>query len=390
MILVREMKTGIPVLDDILQKIPPGKTLTYHIDPEVEGDAFAMQTLYTNLKSGYKCSLVISRMSPGNIKSNFRELGWDLEGFPNFSIIDAYSGYIGSLSEEKYVVDDPSDLKQLSETVLQAIEENDLIVFSSLSTIIDLCGEDTLSHIEEWSNYARENNSILVYSFIAWPYSERVMENVNELSDAVISVGGIHHRVVLGQYYGIFKSDWVQSRNQAILFKLLKPGGIRAYIPKILVTGPHKAGKTTFVNSVSTQSVSVDRLGTTIALDHGHIDYRGFSIDVFGTPGQERFDPLLKYLGEKAMGVILIVDSADQDCLFRAKELLSTTTKFGLPFVIAANKQDVEGSLSCEEIRKKMSLSTSTSIVPTAANSRKGVFDVLDVLLDLLVGEEDG
>lgn len=90
------------------------------------------------------------------------------------------------------------------------------------------------------------------------------------------------------------------------------------------------------------------------------------------------------------MGVILIVDSADQDCLFRAKELLSTTTKFGLPFVIAANKQDVEGSLSCEEIRKKMSLSTSTSIVPTAANSRKGVFDVLDVLLDLLVGEEDG
>ncbi|MFP3909234.1 MAG: ADP-ribosylation factor-like protein [Archaeoglobaceae archaeon] len=384
------MKIGIPVLDDTLQEIPSRKTLTYYIDPEVEGDAFAMQTLYTNLKLGYRCALVISRMDPHSIKNNFRELGWELETFPNLSIVDAYSGYVGFPSEEKYFVKDPSDIEQLSETVLKAMEENDLIVFSSLSTIIDLCGEKSLSHIEKWSKHAEENNSSILYSFISWPYPENVLETVKEISNTVIRVGGIHHRVVLGQYYGIFKSDWTQTNNQAILFKLLKPGGIRAYIPKILVTGPFNAGKSSFVKSVSNKSVSVDRLGTTVALDHGHVDYRGFSIDIFGTPGQERFDPLLKVLGEKAMGVILVVDSTDQNCLLRAKEMLSLTAKFGLPYVIAANKQDVDGAMSPDKIREKMNLSVNTPVIPTVATSREGIYEVLDVLLDLLVGEEDG
>ncbi|MFP3946886.1 MAG: ADP-ribosylation factor-like protein, partial [Archaeoglobaceae archaeon] len=345
---------------------------------------------YTNLKLGYRCALVISRMDPHSIKNNFRELGWELETFPNLSIVDAYSGYVGFPSEEKYFVKDPSDIEQLSETVLKAMEENDLIVFSSLSTIIDLCGEKSLSHIEKWSKHAEENNSSILYSFISWPYPENVLETVKEISNTVIRVGGIHHRVVLGQYYGIFKSDWTQTNNQAILFKLLKPGGIRAYIPKILVTGPFNAGKSSFVKSVSNKSVSVDRLGTTVALDHGHVDYRGFSIDIFGTPGQERFDPLLKVLGEKAMGVILVVDSTDQNCLLRAKEMLSLTAKFGLPYVIAANKQDVDGAMSPDKIREKMNLSVNTPVIPTVATSREGIYEVLDVLLDLLVGEEDG
>ena len=73
----------------------------------------------------------------------------------------------------------------------------------------------------------------------------------------------------------------------------IKPGGFRGYIPKILVTGPFHAGKTTMVHSLSMRAVSVQRMGTTVALDFGHVDYKGFSLDLFGTIGQPRFDPIL-------------------------------------------------------------------------------------------------
>jgi len=379
------MKIGIPVLDELLGEIPRGKTLTYYIDPEVEGDVFALQTLYENLENGNRCALVVSSMSPQIIKNRFKEFGWNVE-VSNFSIVDAYSAYVGSVSDEKYFVKDPTNVNELDNVITKAIDENDLIVFNSLSTMLDICGEDIIEHVENWNRYAMLNDSVIVYDFVSWPYSKEVIEKIKELSNAVVSVGGIHHRVILGHYYGILKSDWKEIKNKAVLFKLLKPGGIRAYIPKILVTGPYNAGKSTFVHSISTRAVSVDRLGTTVALDHGHVEYRGFSIDIFGTPGQERFNPVLKILGGEALGVILVVDSSNPDCLPRAKEMLAETTKFGLPYVIAANKQDKDGSLSPEEIKKRMNLPEDTIVIPTVATNKEGVYDVLDALLNLLVG----
>ena len=75
------------------------------------------------------------------------------------------------------------------------------------------------------------------------------------------------------------------------------PGGVKIYIPKILVTGPYHAGKTSFIQSASFRSVSVNRENlegnneTTVALDFGHVKLGGFVVELFGTPGQERFDP---------------------------------------------------------------------------------------------------
>ena len=379
------MKVGIPVLDELLGEIPRGKALTYYIDPEVEGDVFALQTLYENLENGNRCALVISSMSPQIIKNRFREFGWNIE-VNNFSIVDAYSAYVGSFSDEKYFVKDPTDVNELDKVITKAIDENDLVAFNSLSTMLDICGEELIEFVESWNRYALLNDSVIVYGFVSWPYSKEVIEKIKELSNAVVSVGGIHHRVILGHYYGILKSDWKEIKNKAVLFKLLRPGGIRAYIPKILVTGPYNAGKSTFVHSISTKAVSVDRLGTTVALDHGHVEYRGFSIDIFGTPGQERFNPVLKILGGEALGVILVVDSSDPDCFPRAKEMLAETTKFGLPYVIAANKQDKENSMNPEEIKKRMNLPEDTIVISCVATNKEGVYDVLDALLNLLVG----
>ncbi|MFQ6119998.1 MAG: ATPase domain-containing protein, partial [Methanosarcinales archaeon] len=296
------IETGIPKLDEYLKGgIPKGKSLVYYSHPGVEGNIFGMQSLYHNLKKGINGVLIVSSMDPKMVRSQFGDFGWSLREFgDNLIIVDAYSSLIGVSSEEKYVVSDPEDINSLNAVLEEVMEdlEKCTIVFDSLSTIMDLCGEqETLSAIEEWNQYGMLYDHVLIYNFTAWPYSNNTLEKIKrDLFDSVITIGGIAERVIFGQYFGVLKANWTDISTKCILFRVLRPGGIKIYIPKILVTGPYNAGKSTFIHAISSKAVSVDRLGTTIALDHGKVDYKGFSADIFGTPGQERFDPILKLI----------------------------------------------------------------------------------------------
>ncbi len=376
--------TGIPVLDDIVDGIPEGKVLTYWIDPEVEGNVFAMQTLFTNLESGCRCAYVTVTLSPEVVIGEFKEFGWDIENFENFSMVDLYSNYVGLPSPCEYSAN-PLEVNEVNDLLERVIKEHDLVVIP-VSSIVDVCGEDSVEYVEKWCSVAKSSGTRMVFTFISWPYPERVESSVKKASNAIVRVGGVHHRVILGYYYGVVKVDWKNAKSKAILFKLVRPGGVRAYIPKILVTGPYNAGKSTFVHAVSMRAISVDRLGTTVALDHGHVEYRGFSIDLFGTPGQERFDPILRMLGREALGVILVVDSTKPETFPRAKQMLESVSHFGLPYVVAANKQDLPNALKPEEIRKKMFLPEDVPVIPVSAVKGEGVYEVIDALLELLTG----
>jgi len=387
-------ETGIPRLDKFLKGgIPNGKTLLYYVHPGVEGEIFAMQTIYTNLENGNNCVFIASTRNPRDARERFKEFGWGLDKYKdNFAIIDAYSGLIGLESEEKYVVEDPTDITSFNEVIEKVIEEcgKGSIIFGSISAIMDMCGEqETLEYVEKWNKYTMLHDGVGVYNFTAWPYSEDTLNKVREeLFDSVVVVGGIAERVIFGQYYGIVKANWTEPEKKYILFKVIRPGGIKAFIPKILVTGPYNTGKSTLVHALSTRAVSVDRLATTIALDHGHIDHKEFSVDIFGTPGQERFDPILKLLGGEAMGLLLIVDSTKPEEFPRAKAMLEMTLGYGLPFIILANKQDLPNALSSEEIRERMKIGKEIKIVPTVATQKKGITEAFETSIDMIVGAD--
>lgn len=385
------LETGIPRLNGILVGgMPEGKTLLYYVNPGVEGTAFIMQSLHHNLQKGKKAVFITSSMDPKSLREEFADFGWDLEDFEdNLVIVDGYSRMIGIESEEKYVVEDPTNIENLDKVLDTVLEDykKALIVFGSLSTIIDMCGEEkTLEYIRKWNKDIMLSDNIGLYNFVAWPYSEDTLTQLREeIFNTVIVVKGIAERFIYGQYYGVIKADWTDVSLKYILFRILRPGGVKAFIPKLLVTGPFNAGKSTFIHNLSNRAVSVDRLGTTIALDHGHLEHEGFSVDLFGTPGQERFDPIVELLGGEAMGIFLVIDSTKPEHFVRAKKMIEITKGAGLPFVVVANKQDLPGALSIEEIREKMKIGKSTKIVPVVATEKQGLIEAFEALVDIVV-----
>ncbi len=205
-------------MNEILHgSIPRGKSLIYYTQPGVDGEIFGMQTAYNTLKCGGRCIFVASSASPGIIKSQFIEMGWDIEPFKNrLLFVDAYSQLIGAQSREKYVVPAPDNIDNLNKTIVDLLKESpaSTMVFGSLSTIMDLCGEkNTIEAVRLWNKMAALYGHVLVYNFTAWPYSREILNSINEdLFNTVICIGGITKGIPFGKYLGILKSDWISNK----------------------------------------------------------------------------------------------------------------------------------------------------------------------------------
>jgi len=261
------------------------------------------------------------------------------------------------------------------------------VFFDSLNTMIDQCGVNILTHVEEWCRHGVVYDISSVYIYTEWGYPKNVASKLEKIFDTIIDLKALK-RVVASEVLTVTKVDGETIEEKKFLpFRYAKPGGLRVYVPKILVTGPYHAGKTTVVHNLSSKAVSVQRMGTTIALDFGHVDYKGFSVDLFGTIGQPRFDPILEMLGGEALGVILVVDSTKPEEFPRAMEMMLKAGVHGLPYVVLANKQDLPEALSVEEVRRRMHIPEDVPVIGTVATENKNLFEALDALLKKIVGE---
>ena len=171
---------------------------------------------------------------------------------------------------------------------------------------------------------------------------------------------------------------------------------------KIVVTGPFNSGKTEFIRSVSEiDVVSTERKissemekvkeTTTVAMDFGRITVdEDLVLYLFGTPGQRRFDFMWEILSEGMLGFIVMVDSTRPETFREARSILETFRAYApTPYVVAANKQDIEDAWEMEDMRHALRLDSRTKLLPCVATDRSAVKTVLLELLYSILEEMD-
>lgn len=391
--LKTKITTGVPSIDDLFEGgVARGSSVLMRAHPLVDVSIVAIQFLHLRLEDGDIGLYFVSNKSPLSVVEESTSIGLSVEKFKSegsLAFIDAYSGLFGMKSDEEFSINTPADPVLTSKVVTEALVKKSKLgkvslVFDSLNTSIDQCGQRVLMEVNRWNKIALVHDCIMCYLYTEWGYPTEISERVGGLFPNIVDFKTVE-RIIASQVLTVSKVDGQLVKRKMVPVRFDKPGGIKGYIPKILVTGPYHAGKTTLVHSLSTRAVSVQRMGTTVALDFGHVDHKGFSLDLFGTIGQSRFDPILKQLGGEALGVVLVVDSTKPEEFPRAKEMMHKAGVYGLPYVVAANKQDLPNALSVEQVRERMKIPGDVVIVGTVAMDKVSVLKVLDVLLDKIM-----
>lgn len=169
---------------------------------------------------------------------------------------------------------------------------------------------------------------------------------------------------------------------------------------KIVITGPFNAGKTEFIRSVSEidvvsteKKISAEaekiKETTTVAMDFGRITVdNDLVLYLFGTPGQKRFDFMWEILSEGMLGFIVLVDSARPETFREARSILETFRAYApTPYVVAANKQDLDDAWELEDIRIALRLDPHIKLVTCVASQKETVKNALLELLYSILAE---
>jgi hypothetical protein len=173
---------------------------------------------------------------------------------------------------------------------------------------------------------------------------------------------------------------------------------------KMVITGPYASGKTEFIRSISEiDVVSTDtkvsegtfeatvKDQTTVAMDFGRITIDDdLVLYLFGTPGQRRFDFMWEILAEGMLGFVVMVDSTKPETFREAKSILETFRAYApTPYVVAANKQDMDEAWSADDLRIALRIDDDVKLLPCVAKDKEKVKQVLLELLYSILEEMD-
>ena len=163
---------------------------------------------------------------------------------------------------------------------------------------------------------------------------------------------------------------------------------------KIVVTGPFASGKTELIQNISEiEVVATDRTitreseriknQTTVAMDFGRITIdEELILYLFGTPGQKRFDFMWEILSEGMLGFVVMVDGTRPETFREARRILDTFRSYSpVPYIVAANKQDLEDAWPAEDLRIVLRVEPEIKVVPCVATEKESVKQVLLELL---------
>lgn len=380
-------KTGIPVLDDRLQGgFPRPSTLLLFSDKPTEKRLFGENFAVQGARSGEVCLYVDFFRAPQLARGEMKRFGnVPLDGL---IFVDATSAQLLLPSQERYRIEDIGSLAGISAAILKAMEEvrPARVIVDSMEFLVDrFPKEEVLALWRKLIDAARAAGSVICFLFINWTLVEEDLKTIRAMSDFVVEFQSSLRGGIVRNSMRISQMEADGIRTNWIPYTFRDLTGMTVYFPRILVTGPFNAGKSTVVQALSEKAVSIDRMGTTVAFDYGNVNVTGIEAEIFGTPGQERFEFIFRIFAREVSGVLLVVDSTRPEDFARARQMLDLVGP-RIPYVVLANKSDLPGAMRPDEISQRMEVSDDVPVIPTVATDGKGVRDALLILAEMIIG----
>ncbi|MGQ4874843.1 MAG: GTP-binding protein [Promethearchaeota archaeon] len=153
---------------------------------------------------------------------------------------------------------------------------------------------------------------------------------------------------------------------------------------KIVICGPLQCGKSSYIKYIDNKALNVEARGIkneciTVGLDLGSIKLNGFDIFLFGTPGLLRFSVMRDVVVEGADGIIFMFDASNKSSDADAITILNQIRKIiapNTPIIYLANKQDIQGARSAEQIKIDNNLHD-FEIIPTSVKTGLNIMESL-------------
>lgn len=127
---------------------------------------------------------------------------------------------------------------------------------------------------------------------------------------------------------------------------------------RILMLGLDNAGKTTIVKKFNGEDVST--ISPTLGFNIKTLEHKGFKLNVWDVGGQKSLRSYWRNYFESTDGLIWVVDSADRrrlgDCKKELHSLLVEERLAGATLLVFANKQDLPGALTGDNLRQLLDL----------------------------------
>ena len=127
---------------------------------------------------------------------------------------------------------------------------------------------------------------------------------------------------------------------------------------RILMVGLDAAGKTTILHQLG--KIGEIKTLPTIGFNVESLDYKNFNFIVFDIGGADKMRLLFRHYYQNTKGLIFVVDSNDRDRIEDAaeelKKMLAEEELKDCCVLIMANKQDLNGALSTDEVTKALGM----------------------------------
>ncbi|CAH8391683.1 unnamed protein product [Eruca vesicaria subsp. sativa] len=157
---------------------------------------------------------------------------------------------------------------------------------------------------------------------------------------------------------------------------------------RILMVGLDNSGKTTIVLKMNGEDTSV--ISPTLGFNIKTIIYQKYTLNIWDVGGQKTIRSYWRNYFEQTDGLVWVVDSSDlrrlDDCKLELDNLLKEERLAGSSLLILANKQDIQGALTPEEIGKVLNLESMDKsrhwrIVGCSAYTGEGLLEGFDWLV---------